>query len=688
MRDITERQHSEDEIRRRNRELGLLNRVIAASAASQEIEPILETVCRELALALGMPYSTAALLNKSENELSIVADHRPHGQPSLLGATVQLPENIQARYLALKSPLIVENAQTDPNLAPIHGMAGQRGAVSMILLPLLTDGKVVGSLTLSHTQVRPFTDEEASLAQRVAHQVAGALARVRLAETQRQLSAAVEQAAEAIVITDTDGTMLYVNPAFERIIGYSHDEAIGQSPRILGSDSLDTHVHQQLWHAVSAGQVWQEQFKDTRRDGSPYVLDLTVSPVRNPTGDIVSHVATMRDVTREVQLEEQFRQSQKMEALGRLAGGIAHDFNNLLTVIHLSTRLLQRQLRTEDPLWEHVHRIQETGDRAAKLTKQLLSFSRREVIEPQMLNLSQVVSDLSRMLQRIIGEDITMELKLADDLWPLKVDPSQTDQVLMNLVVNARDAMPEGGTLTIETANVQLDQAHAARHVDAQAGDHVMLVISDTGVGIDEETKAHLFEPFFTTKERGEGTGLGLSTVFGIVRQSGGHIQVESELGQGTTFRIYLLRAEISSAEASTPGQAPLVDDLVQGTETVMVVEDEAAVRDLAVTVLKSCGYQVLVAKSGPEALQISDEYDGSIHLLITDIVMPQMGGRELAEQLNARRPGLRVLYISGYAGEEITDRGVLAPGTRFLPKPFTIEELTHKIRVMLDAEA
>jgi CheY-like chemotaxis protein len=278
-----------------------------------------------------------------------------------------------------------------------------------------------------------------------------------------------------------------------------------------------------------------------------------------------------------------------------------------------------------------------------------------------------------------------MKTTLAGDLWPLKVDPTQLDQVLMNLVVNARDAMPEGGTLTIETSNVSLDDTYATQHVDAQPGDHVLLVISDTGVGIDEDTRAHLFEPFFTTKERGEGTGLGLSTVFGIVRQSGGHIQVLSQPGQGTTFRIYLPRAEGTVDTVVPPLRTPLSDDLLCGTETVLVAEDETAVRDLAVSVLKSCGYQVLAARSGPEALRIGKEHEGPIHMLIADMVMPQMSGRELVERFLLTRPDTCILYISGYANQEITHEGVLAPGTNFLPKPFTVEELTRKVRETLD---
>lgn len=506
--------------------------------------------------------------------------------------------------------------------------------------------------------------------------------RIQAEESRRRLSTAVEQAAEAVMITGTDGLIVYVNPAFERIIGYSRAEVVGHH---LTTGGLDTILHGQLRATMTAGREWQGRVRNVRRDGRPYTLDITVTPVRNAAGEIVNYVATMRDVTREVQLEQQFFQAQKMEALGQLAGGVAHDFNNLLTVIHLSTRLLRRQLHPEDPLWEHVVRIEEAGERAAHLTRQLLSFSRREVVEPRVINLNQIVGDLSRMLQRIIGENIELKTILAQDLYPIKADPSQIDQVILNLAVNARDAMPQGGTLTIETSNLFLDQTYVASHVDARPGPHVLLSISDTGVGMSDEVKAHLFEPFFTTKEQGQGTGLGLATVFGIVKQNGGHIHAYSEVGQGTTFKIYLPCTQEGEGQPSADIRPLVADSLVRGTETVLVVEDKEEVRDLAVQVLSLCGYRVLAASSGPEALQLSGQHPGPIHLLLTDVVMPRMTGKELADRLRAQRPRLRVLYMSGYADNAIIENGTLALGTAFLSKPFTVEGLTQKVRAVLD---
>jgi two-component system cell cycle sensor histidine kinase/response regulator CckA len=405
-------------------------------------------------------------------------------------------------------------------------------------------------------------------------------------------------------------------------------------------------------------------------------------------GEIINHVATLRDVTREVQLEEQFQQAQKMEALGRLAGGIAHDFNNLLTVIHLSTRLLERQLRPEDPLWEHVQRVRQTGDRAAKLTKQLLSFSRREVIDPHVVSVNRIVGDLERMLQRIIGEDVQLVTDLQEELWAVRADPAQMEQVVMNLVVNARDAMPHGGTLTIKTRNVTLSPAYVAFHVDAEPGEHVLLSVVDTGEGMDVTVKAHLFEPFFTTKQRGQGTGLGLSTVFGIVKQNRGHIRVESEPGQGTVFHIYLPRCLDADVTAAAPIGLPDAQHAKGPERVVLVVEDDEAVRTLTTRVLQSYGCQILQASNGIDALRLSREYHGRIDLLVTDVVMPLMDGKKLADDLQATRPEMAVLYMSGYADNILLDPDTLPPGTAFLSKPFTVDDLIQKVQSVLGAHA
>jgi PAS domain S-box-containing protein len=686
LRDITERRRSEQEIRRRNRELVLLNRIIAMSATSPALESFLETVCKELAQAFDASQSVATLFSEDKAESVVVAGCSTSGDNHYRGRVMPIERDPYSQYvLRNRSPMYLEGVQADSRQSLTGDHQARRSTASSLLLPLLVDGEIEGSIRMDAAASRVFTSSEVDLAHRLADQVSTALARIRLEEVQRRLTAAVEQAAEGVMITDTEGNIVYANPAFAQITGHEPGKVTDHHPRDLLRVTRDPAVRSEMWKAVTAGQTWQGRFTSEGWDGHTNTVDSTVSPVRNQLGQIVNHVATLRDMTREVELERQFQQAQKMEALGRLAGGIAHDFNNLLTVIHLSTRLLERGLRRQDPLWDHVRHIREAGDRAARLTRQLLSFSRREVVEPRALRLNQIVDDLSRMLKRIIGEDIELVASLAEDLWPIRADPGQIEQVLMNLVVNARDAMPGGGTLTIETANVTLDEEYATFHVDAEPGEHVMLAVRDTGQGMDHEVMAHLFEPFFTTKEQGQGTGLGLSTVFGIVRISGGHIRVESSVQQGTSFYIYLPRHVKSEAEA--PWAACVPDSALAGgcEGTVLVVEDDAAVRDLAVRVLESHGYHVLHAGCGPDALLISERYDGKIDLLLTDVVMPHMNGRKLSELFRKQRPRVPVLYMSGYADSNILRRGTLPPGMAFLSKPFAVEDLIQRVRRLME---
>ncbi|MDY7040589.1 MAG: ATP-binding protein, partial [Chloroflexota bacterium] len=375
-------------------------------------------------------------------------------------------------------------------------------------------------------------------------------------------------------------------------------------------------------------------------------------------------------------------QAQKMEAVGRLAGGVAHDFNNLLTAITGYTSLLLRNLGEDDPLRGDVEEIKKAAHRAASLTGQLLAFSRRQMLQPKMLDLNTVITSMEAMLRRLIREDIKLVTVLAPDLGYVKADPGQIEQVIMNLAVNARDAMPQGGKLTIETVNTYLDEDYAVQAVDVQAGPYVMIEVTDTGVGMDEEILSHIFEPFFTTKGLGKGTGLGLATVHGIIKQSGGHIEVYSEPERVTTFRIYLPQVE-GEIEQVEQVQIPL--ESLLGSETILLVEDADIVRALARVVLHRNGYNVLEASHGREALLVCEQHDGPIHLLVTDVVMPEMGGRELAEHLTALHPEMKVLYASGYTDDAIVHRDVFERDTAFLQKPFTPEALMRKVREVLD---
>jgi PAS domain S-box-containing protein len=496
----------------------------------------------------------------------------------------------------------------------------------------------------------------------------------------------VDIAGDAIVSVDERQRIQLFNQGAERIFSYTAEEVVGQPLDILlparVGDAHRQHVHGFAQSAETARRMGERrEVFGRRKDGTEFPAEASVSKLR--LGSETVFTVMLRDITDRRSLESQLLQAQKMEAVGQLAGGIAHDFNNLLTAIFGSSDLLLGDLSADDRRRADVEDIKKAAERAAALTRQLLAFSRQQVLAPQVLDLNALIADLEKMLQRLIGEDVEFRTVLAPELGAVRADPGQIEQVIMNLAVNARDAMPRGGKLTIETANVDLDEAYTQAHVPVVPGRYAMLAVSDTGVGMDAQVKAHLFEPFFTTKEKGKGTGLGLATVYGIVKQSDGHIWVYSEPGQGTTFKIYLPRV---AAAAEPPAPKPMAPASLRGSETVLVVEDEEAVRKLTRRVLEAHGYAVLAAGDGQEALRLANEHDGPINLLVTDVVMPNMSGRQLAERVVSARRETRVLYLSGYTDDAIIRHGVLDPGIAFLQKPFTPQALARKLREVLDA--
>jgi PAS domain S-box-containing protein len=505
---------------------------------------------------------------------------------------------------------------------------------------------------------------------------------LRQAEEERaRLSSAVEQAAESIVITDAEGVLVYVNPAFERVTGFGRDEVLGQNFRTLERGEDSERVHWTMWATLSRGESWSGCLVTKRKDGTPLVQETTISPVRDAAARIVNYVGVMRDVTYERQIEAELRQAQKMEAMGRLAGGVAHDFNNILTIITGRCQILMQREAENAALRRELDLISSAANRAASLTRQLLIFSRKEVVNPRVLDLGALVANLEKMLGRLIGEHIELVIVQEPGLGHVKADPGQLEQVLMNLAVNGRDAMPTGGRLTLATANA--DETHARRHAGAAPGPYVMLVVTDTGCGIPPDVLPRIFEPFFTTKGPEKGTGLGLATVYGIVKQGGGDIAVESEQGKGTTFRILLPRVDQSLEQARSPGARP---GALRGSETILLVEDEEEVRALAREIFRTNGYTVLEARHGREALDVVGRHAGPIHVLVTDVVMPQMGGPALARQLVRLRPDLKVLYVSGYTDDEVLSHGVAQGSAAFLQKPFTEALLLHRVRKVLDA--
>lgn len=499
----------------------------------------------------------------------------------------------------------------------------------------------------------------------------------------------IENASDIITVLQGDGTIRYLSPSTERVLGYNPHTLVGRNALEFVHASDAPYVTNVFTDVIqNPGLTRSVELRVRHRDGSWHILEAIGKNLRDEFGG-QNLIVNARDITERKRAEEalyrsqeQLRQSQKMEAVGRLAGGVAHDFNNLLTAIRGYSELLLTSLSPEDPLREDIEEIKKAATRAASLTYQLLVFSRRQVFTSQVLDLNTVVINTEKMLRRLIGEDINLVTRLEPMLGCVKADPGQIEQVILNLAINARDAMPQGGTLIIETANVELDTASARQHIGAQAGSYVMLAVTDTGCGMDAETRSHIFEPFFTTKEQGKGTGLGLSTVYGIVTQNDGHISVYSELGRGTTFKIYLPQV---NGVVEAAAEERILSTPLQGLETILVVEDEEAVRRLARRVLRESGYTVLEAHHGSEALLICERYEGPIPLLLTDVVMPGMGGRELAERLRPLRPEMKVLYMSGYADNAIFHHTMLGPDAAFLEKPFTPELLTRKVRAVLD---
>jgi PAS domain S-box-containing protein len=508
----------------------------------------------------------------------------------------------------------------------------------------------------------------------------------QLRQSQENLAATLECMAEGVVTTDVQGRVTRMNLVAETLTGWTEEEGRGRP-----LDELVRFLNQRTRQAVEhpVGRVLREGLRiglanDTvivTRNGSRVPIASSGAPIRDGGGNICGVVLILRDMKEEYELTAMLQQAQKMEAIGRLAGGVAHDFNNLLMVISGYSGMAVHRAAGDETLRDQLEQIGRAAERAASLTRQLLAFSRKQVLQPTVLNLNTVVDQMDKMLQRLIGSDVDLVTRLHPNLDLVKCDPGQIEQIVMNLAVNARDAMPTGGKLTIETANVELDEGYARAHAGSHFGPHVMIAVTDTGTGMNAEVKSRIFEPFFTTKELGKGTGLGLATVYGIVKQSGGNIWVYSELGHGTTFKIYLPRVEhragsVKRAVERKPGP--------KGTETILVVEDEEGVRGLLCTVLETGGYKVLATDDVEAALEICSEYEGKVHLLLTDVVLPKMGGPQLAEKIVSMRPDVKVVYMSGYTDDAIVHHGVLDPGTAFIEKPIAPNALLEKIREFL----
>lgn len=642
---------------------------------------LISGMLRDEGYAVRLADSGELALSEAENEPPelILLDVR---MPGLDGFEVF--NRLKAKAGTGEIPVIFLTAGVDPE----DYVAGLKlGAVDYISKPFNRDGLLAKVAT--HTglyRLRKKLEERTRELSTERDRLSALLAESRRSEAERErLLTAIEQAGDIIMITDPEGAIQYVNPAFEKTTGYSRREAVGRNSRLLKSGLQEEAFYKDLWGKITSGKTWESRMVNKRKDGTLYTEEATISPVRDPQGGIVNYVAVKRDITEQLKLESRFRQSQKMETVGLLAGGVAHDFNNILAAIMCNAGFLAKDLAPEDPRQKDVKEILAASERAASLTHQLLAFSRRQIMATRVTDINGLMVGMVRMLGRVIGEMVMLAVKLNPSPCTADVDPGQIEQVIMNLALNARDALPGGGVITLETEIINPPSEFFDSHPDLPKGPLVCLKVGDTGCGMSEEIKRQLFEPFFTTKERGKGTGLGLSTVFGIVKQSRGEITVESEPGKGSVFTVYLPFKETPVQDKE---KGKVSEPQINGHETVLLVEDEESLRRLGARILSSGGYKVLVAADGQEALKLMEERGKPVDLLMSDVVLPGMSGRELGLELARRSLIGRALYMSGYTDDAIVKHGVLEPGIAFIYKPFTVDAALLKLREVLDGPA
>jgi PAS domain S-box-containing protein len=575
---------------------------------------------------------------------------------------------------------------------------GYRGILGTTIRNELTDSEGVPFETMDITkdgQLIPvevttvtLTDGDESLALSIVRDISE---RKKAEADRERLIQAIEQSKETIVITDPEGVIQYANPAFAAVSGYSIKEAIGRNSRILRSGKHDDAFYAELWHTVAGGKPWKGTIVNKKKDGTLYTEQATISPVFDNDGNVINHIAVKLDITDQIRaeqekaaLEKQMIQAQKLGAVGQLAGGVAHDFNNMLAVIMGYTEMCLQNKKVDNGVKDNLNIILQAAKKSSDIVRQLLAFARQQSIDPKIVDLNETVENMLKILHRLIGEDIDLSWKPGAAIWPIRMDPSQIDQILANLCANARDAIKDVGKITIETATATFDADYCAVHKGCEPGDFVVLTVTDNGSGMNEDLLDHVFEPFFTTKEVGRGTGLGLATVYGITKQNNGYISVYSEQDKGTSINVFLPRysgdgdvekAVLSSKHSESSG------------ETVLLVEDAPELLQMCRTMLERLGYHVVAAPSPKEALNLSMTKGEDVQLLLTDLVMPEMNGRELAAKLTFTHPHLKVLFMSGYTANVIAHHGVLEEGVHFIQKPFTINDLAEKIRKTLEAK-
>ncbi len=691
------------ETEQRAQQLAILHELDRAISATLHLDDIYHAFARHTTRLLAYDQLSICLLE--DEHISVAYEANIDHSATATGAKLPLKSSAVGWVIAHGQPLLRHNIAADSRFVEDEQLVAA-GLQSSLVMPLRFKRQGIGAWQISSRQKGVYHPDHLEIGQAIADQLANAIenawlykqARQEIIE-RKQAEAALKTSEERfrqvissitdhIYVTEVNAegqqTNIYHSPHVEVLTGYSIEKFNADwkfwPSVVIHPDDKEIAAEQSV--RLAQGQNSEIEYRLIRANREViWVRDSARVEVSADNSKMIYGVVS--DITQRKQLETQFLQSQKMEAVGRLAGGVAHDFNNLLTVINgYSELLLHRYLNDVAPFRRYIEEIKKAGERATALTGQLLAFSRKQVLQTKVFNLNDVVADMDKMLQRLIGEDIELIFRPKTHLGKIKADPGQIEQVILNLVVNARDAMPNGGKITLETESVSLDESYTGQRLGLAPGGYVKLTVKDTGAGIDPRVLPHIFEPFFTTKEKNKGTGLGLATVYGIVAQSGGQIDVTSHMGPGTTFAVYLPEVE-QATEPLVPEQPEEVPD---GHETILLVEDENMVRTLTRTILLKHGYHVLEAAYGAEALQISQQYEGVIDLLATDVVMPEMSGRELAERLLQLRPTLKVLYMSGYTEDTIIHHGVTGPGVAFLPKPFAPSVLARKVREVLDA--